>query len=115
MHFHQFMHIVELEIEVRHLPWVHSCAEALLCVPPMDPARFQPVIVCRLVIVEWQRKLTQATFVVSTYRPSVVRMTTPPHWWLNLICSMAGPELLCGLFCRMSGVEGIAEEVVIAF
>jgi hypothetical protein len=36
MRLHEFMHAVEFEVVVRHLPWIHSGSEALLVVPTHD-------------------------------------------------------------------------------
>jgi len=48
---YEFEHTVELEVNVRHLAWIHGRTEALLCVPPVNPARFrsgiQRAAVCR--------------------------------------------------------------------
>jgi len=52
MRLHQFMHAVEPEVDVGHLAWSHGRAKTLLCVAAIDPAGFQAVIVCRLVIVD---------------------------------------------------------------
>jgi len=49
---YKFEHAIEFEIESRHLARVHRGPKTLVCVSTVDPARLQPAIVCRLVIVE---------------------------------------------------------------
>ena len=38
MRFHQFIHAVELEVDVRHRTWIHGGPKTLLGVSSIDPA-----------------------------------------------------------------------------
>ena len=66
MGLYEFEHTVEFEVDLRHLARIHGGTKTLLGVPPVDPAGLQPVIVCRLVVVEYALRRMQDLLFLHT-------------------------------------------------
>jgi hypothetical protein len=90
MGLYEFEHTIELEVNVRHLAWIHDRTEALLCVPPVNPARLQPVIVCRLVVVEHALSHVKDLFLLNADPLQFLDHVVEIAGWLRRKCAMLG-------------------------
>src|SRR6266576_5991131 len=84
MGLYEFEHTVEFEVDLRHLARIHGGPKTLLGVPPVDPAGLQPVIVCRLVVVEHALRRMQ----------DLLFLHTDPFQLLDHVIEIAGRRLV---------------------